>query len=54
MRLKRVSPLLKRSTPGEMCIRDSPIEAVGKKLRAKMVWLSANASQPDNEQAANA
>ena len=33
---------------------DHPIEAVGKKLRAKMVWLSANASQPDNEQAANA
>ena len=33
---------------------DHPIEAVGKKLRAKMVWLSANASQADNEQAATA
>ena len=33
---------------------EHPIEVVGKKLRAKMVWLSANASQPDNEQAANA
>ena len=33
---------------------DHPIEAVGKKLRAKMVWLSANASKPDNEQAATA
>ena len=33
---------------------DHPIEVVGKQLRAKMVWLSANASQADNEQAATA
>ena len=32
---------------------DHPIEQVGKQLRAKMVWLQTNASQPDTtEQAA--
>jgi ketol-acid reductoisomerase len=30
---------------------EHPIEVVGKKLRAKMVWLSANASQPDADDA---
>ena len=30
---------------------DHPIEVVGKKLRAKMVWLSANAAQPDADDA---
>lgn len=30
---------------------DHPIEVVGKKLRAKMVWLQANASQPDADDA---
>ncbi|MGS1076743.1 ketol-acid reductoisomerase [Pseudoxanthomonas sp.] len=33
---------------------EHPIEVVGKQLRAKMVWLQANASQPDTEQAAAA
>ena len=30
---------------------EHPIEVVGKQLRAKMVWLSANASQPDADDA---
>jgi ketol-acid reductoisomerase len=30
---------------------DHPIEVVGKQLRAKMVWLQANASQPDTDDA---
>ena len=30
---------------------EHPIEVVGKKLRAKMVWLSANAAQPDADDA---
>jgi ketol-acid reductoisomerase len=30
---------------------DHPIEVVGKKLRAKMVWLQANAAQPDSDDA---
>ena len=30
---------------------EHPIEVVGKKLRAKMVWLSANAAQPDTDDA---
>ena len=34
--------------------KDHPIEQVGQQLRAKMVWLSANASQADNEQATTA
>ena len=29
--------------------KDHPIEQVGKQLRAKMVWLQANASQPDTD-----
>jgi len=31
--------------------KDHPIEKVGKELRAKMVWLQANASQPDTDDA---
>ena len=31
--------------------KDHPIEQVGKQLRAKMVWLQANASQPDTDDA---
>ncbi len=33
---------------------DHPIEQVGKRLRAKMVWLQANASQPDTDEQAAA
>ena len=33
---------------------EHPIEVVGKKLRAKMVWLSANAAQPDVDDATSA
>ncbi len=44
-------PNYKRFKQADM---DHPIEVVGKQLRAKMVWLSANASQADNEQAATA
>ena len=33
---------------------EHPIEVVGKKLRAKMVWLSANAAQPDADDATSA
>ena len=31
--------------------KDHPIEKVGRELRAKMVWLQANASQPDTDDA---
>jgi ketol-acid reductoisomerase len=34
--------------------KDHPIEKVGKELRAKMVWLQANASQPDTDEQAAA
>ena len=34
--------------------KDHPIEKVGKELRAKMVWLQANAAQPDTDEQAAA